>query len=80
MVRALINRPRLLLADEPTGSLDAKAADQMGEILCELNHNESVALVTVTHSDSLADRMQRTYQLRDGQLRNSQATPGGKSG
>ena len=40
----------------------------MGEILCGLNESESVALVTVTHSDSLADRMQRTYLLRDGAL------------
>jgi lipoprotein-releasing system ATP-binding protein len=70
----LINRPRLLLADEPTGSLDAKAADQMGEILCELNERESVALITVTHSDSLANRMQRTYLLRDGRLREDQHT------
>ena len=74
VVRALINRPRLLLADEPTGSLDAKAADQMGEILCELNERESVALITVTHSDSLANRMQRTYLLRDGRLREDQHT------
>jgi ABC-type lipoprotein export system ATPase subunit len=83
VVRALINRPRLLLADEPTGSLDARAADQMGEILCELNEKESVALIAVTHSDSLADRMQRTYQLRDGQLRerrlkDDQVASGGK--
>jgi lipoprotein-releasing system ATP-binding protein len=71
VVRSLINRPRLLLADEPTGSLDQRAADQLGELLCSLNETESVALVTVTHSERLAARMRREFELRDGQL-----TPG----
>lgn len=68
VVRALINRPRLLLADEPTGSLDAKASDQIGELLCKLNETESVALLTVTHSDKLARRMGRMFELQDGRL------------
>jgi ABC-type lipoprotein export system ATPase subunit len=68
VVRALINEPRLLLADEPTGSLDARAADQLGELLCSLNERESVALVTVTHSERLAGLMQRVYELREGKL------------
>ena len=68
VVRALINRPRLLLADEPTGSLDAAAADHLGELLCGLNSRESVALVTVTHSQQLAARMQRVYELASGEL------------
>ncbi len=68
VVRALINGPRLLLADEPTGSLDVAAADQLGELLCELNETESVALLTVTHSERLASRMQRTLKLEGGRL------------
>lgn len=68
VVRALINRPRLLLADEPTGSLDAKASEQLGELLCALNESESVALLTVTHSPKLAARMGRTFELRNGRL------------
>ncbi len=68
VVRALINEPRLLLADEPTGSLDAKSAEQLGELLCELNERRSVALVTVTHSQRLAGRMGRILELEDGQL------------
>ncbi len=68
VVRALINRPRLLLADEPTGSLDAKASDQIGELLCTLNETESVALLTVTHSEKLAERMGRMLELQDGML------------
>jgi len=69
VVRALINRPRLLLADEPTGSLDARNAEQLGELLCELNAAQGVSLVTVTHADHLASRMQRAFDLRDGVLR-----------
>lgn len=68
VVRALINRPRLLLADEPTGSLDAKASSQLGELLCTLNETESVALLTVTHSEHLAARMGRMFELRNGTL------------
>ncbi len=68
VVRALINQPQLLLADEPTGSLDGVAADQLGELLVELNARESVALITVTHSDRLAARMQRTMVLSGGVL------------
>lgn len=68
VVRALINRPRLLLADEPTGALDARAADQLADLLCELNARERVALVTVTHAERLAARMQRAFELRDGVL------------
>lgn len=68
VVRALINRPRLLLADEPTGSLDAKAAGQIGELLCQMNARESVALLTVTHSERLAARMRRTLTLQGGVL------------
>ena len=74
VVRSLINRPQLLLADEPTGSLDAKAAGQLGELLCELNQSQSVALVTVTHSESLASRMGRTLELRDGELHEGEVT------
>jgi lipoprotein-releasing system ATP-binding protein len=68
VVRALINQPKLLLADEPTGSLDEQATDQLGDLLCELNERHAVALVTVTHSRRLATRMQRVLELRDGAL------------
>lgn len=68
VVRALINGPKLLLADEPTGSLDGEAAGHLGELLVELNQREGVALITVTHSDRLAARMERTLVLADGAL------------
>jgi ABC-type lipoprotein export system ATPase subunit len=69
VVRALINQPRIVLADEPTGSLDETAADQLSELLSELNASEKVAMVMVTHSHRLAARMQRVYELHMGALR-----------
>jgi ABC-type lipoprotein export system ATPase subunit len=68
VVRALINQPQLLLADEPTGSLDAENADQLGNLLVELNQEHKIALVVVTHSADLARRMQTRYRLSSGKL------------
>ena len=68
VVRALINQPKLLLADEPTGALDQATADKLGQLLLELNQEENVTLITVTHSADLANRMARTLELLDGQL------------
>ena len=68
VVRALINEPKLLLADEPTGSLDRASADTLADLLVELNREEAVALIAVTHSLGLARRMARTLALRDGAL------------
>ena len=68
VVRALINKPKLLLADEPTGSLDAASAEELATLLIELNREQNVALVIVTHSMELAAKMDKTYQLREGRL------------
>ncbi|HIE30601.1 TPA: ABC transporter ATP-binding protein [Candidatus Poribacteria bacterium] len=68
VVRALINNPKLLLADEPTGSLDRAAADNLAQILVELNREEGVTIILVTHSLNLAERMERVLELRDGIL------------
>ncbi len=68
VVRALINEPSLILADEPTGSLDRAAGEQLGDLLRSLSDTRSVGLVTVTHSDRLAERMHRVLELRDGRL------------
>lgn len=70
VVRALINEPVLLLADEPTGSLDKEAADNIAELLAELNQTEKVAMVVVTHSVKLSERMGEVMELRDGMLKN----------
>jgi predicted ABC-type transport system involved in lysophospholipase L1 biosynthesis ATPase subunit len=68
VARALINRPRLLLADEPTGSLDHSGAGRLADLLIALNQQEGTTLIVVTHSLSLARRMDRVYELTDGQL------------
>jgi ABC-type lipoprotein export system ATPase subunit len=68
VVRALINAPRLLLADEPTGSLDASSARELGETLSDLNREQGVTLVVVTHSESLANVMSKIYELKSGGL------------
>jgi lipoprotein-releasing system ATP-binding protein len=65
----LINRPKLLLADEPTGSLDKDSSDNIADLLVELNRSEKVTLVVVTHSLSLAERMDRVMELSDGLLK-----------
>jgi ABC-type lipoprotein export system ATPase subunit len=68
VVRGLVNRPGLVLADEPTGSLDRATADELSRLLVELNLEENVTLIVVTHSPDLARRMGRVLQLRDGRL------------
>jgi len=69
VVRALINRPRLLLADEPTGSLDQASAENIADLLAELNRSDGLAMVVVTHSMKLARRMGSVMELTDGVLR-----------
>jgi lipoprotein-releasing system ATP-binding protein len=68
LARALVNRPRLVLADEPTGNLDRATAAQIGDLLAELPATHGVILVVVTHSDTLARRFERRYDLVDGRL------------
>jgi lipoprotein-releasing system ATP-binding protein len=68
LVRALINNPSLLLADEPTGSLDTKNADLLGDLLMEMNVEFQVTLITVTHSAALASKMKNTLRLDEGRL------------
>lgn len=68
VVRALINEPRLLLADEPTGALDRAASDNLAELLVEIHREEGVGLIVITHAPHLAARMGRVLELRDGLL------------
>lgn len=73
VVRALINEPKLLLADEPTGALDRASAETLALLLRELNQEEGVALIVVTHAMNLAQEMSRVYEMQDGTL----VSPGG---
>ncbi len=66
VARALINRPRLLLCDEPTGSLDADNAGAVADALFELHQDQKTVLVAVTHSQELAGRFPVQYDLREG--------------
>jgi lipoprotein-releasing system ATP-binding protein len=68
VVRALINQPKLLLADEPTGSLDRASAEKLRDLLIEVNRDEGVALIVVTHSLELARGLDQIYEMRDGSL------------
>jgi ABC-type lipoprotein export system ATPase subunit len=68
VVRSLINRPALLLCDEPTGDLDRKSSEGLADLLVELNREEKVTLIVATHSETLASRMAVNYELRDGRL------------
>jgi len=66
--RALINRPALLLADEPTGNLDRSTAEAVGSLLLDLNREQNTLLICVTHSTELAERFPRHCELKDGRL------------
>ena len=68
VARALINSPKLLLADEPTGALDRTNAARLTAVLVELNKAHGVTLVMVTHALDLAQQMGRVFELIDGQL------------
>ncbi len=68
VVRALINRPQLLLADEPTGALDRANAESLTKLLLELNASEETALVVVTHDEAIARAVGPVVRITDGQL------------
>ncbi|MDA9923118.1 ABC transporter ATP-binding protein [Verrucomicrobiales bacterium] len=68
VVRSLINRPRLLLADEPTGALDEENATKLIELLVELNSSENLALIVVTHDPDIASALGDVRTLRHGKI------------
>jgi len=68
LVRALVNNPSILLADEPTGSLDSKNAEILGELLVEMNLEIGITLILATHSADLAKKMSKLLRIEEGKL------------
>ncbi|MET9725976.1 MULTISPECIES: ABC transporter ATP-binding protein [Streptomyces] len=68
IARALAGRPAIVWADEPTGNLDSAMADQVMDLLCELNRDEGQTIVLVTHDSAIGARVPRLIRMRDGQL------------
>jgi putative ABC transport system ATP-binding protein len=67
IARALVNRPEILLADEPTGNLDTKRTEEIGEVLQDLNRSAGLTIVMVSHNPNLARLGGRLIEMRDGQ-------------
>jgi ABC-type lipoprotein export system ATPase subunit len=68
IARALINRPNLILADEPTGNLDKKSGEEILELFRRLNEEEGVAMIVVTHDSQVAAVARQSYSMVDGKL------------
>ena len=68
IARALVNRPAILLADEPTGNLDTASGEEVMDILEDLNRHEGATVIAITHEHEVAARAQRMLTLRDGNL------------
>ena len=66
LARALINRPRVLFADEPTGNLDSKTGNDVLDLLCELQQEAELTMIIATHDDTVAARAHVTFRLEDG--------------
>jgi ABC-type lipoprotein export system ATPase subunit len=75
IARALANDPILLLADEPTGNLDSRTADEVLDLFAHLHRDKGMTIVMVTHGREVAERAERILRMRDGRLWNEEPTP-----
>lgn len=71
IARALANRPKLLLADEPTGNLDSQTSGMIIELLHKLSRSENTTIIIVTHDEALARQTDKVFRLQDGTLKKS---------
>jgi putative ABC transport system ATP-binding protein len=75
IARALVNRPSLILADEPTGNLDSRSGEEIMKLFADL-HGQGHTLIVVTHDDAVAAHAQREVRLRDGRVESDRVTAG----
>ena len=71
IARALISQPQLILADEPTGNLDSETGAEVMQLLQDLNQEEKVAVVIITHDPEVAAAAKRVVRMKDGQIINN---------
>jgi putative ABC transport system ATP-binding protein len=76
IARALVNTPAIVWADEPTGALDSKTADEIIGLMRDLNQRVGLTLVIVTHDPTVGDRCDRVVQMRDGVITSDSAISG----
>jgi len=75
IARSLINNPQVLLADEPTGNLDSQTSQELLQMLQELNRNDGLTIILVTHDAEVAQHAQRIIHIKDGLIRSGEAPP-----
>jgi len=80
IARALVNNPAIILADEPTGNLDSQSSHEIIAIIEELNRQDGITVVLVTHDQEIAAHTQRIISLKDGRIIDEQSTPQGGAG
>ncbi|MCL5113403.1 MAG: ABC transporter ATP-binding protein [Patescibacteria group bacterium] len=68
VARALANKPRLILADEPTGNLDSATGDKVFELLKSLSYKEKTTIIVVTHDNSISEKSDRVIKIKDGKI------------
>ena len=71
IARALINNPKLIFCDEPTGNLDSKTGNEIIDLLVQLNKENSVSLFMVTHDEAIAEKSDRSFIMKDGEVKES---------